>query len=159
MNTQIESTDPFVDQIMRSIVNQFFENPQIIVTDGSPYVQSRSTPSQVVAGRLLVEKQGELIDKIMERIDLDDFAEKVAQKVITVLTAPEARYGGFNDPDQNRRAEIKKKVDGRLVELMAQRMFNKMQPAECTCDAIEFGEMSKHLVPCPLSTKEETKNE
>lgn len=125
--TEIKPTDAFVDQIMRAIVNQFFENPQIITDGTNGYIPQRSTPSQVVASRLLGEKQGELIDKIMERIDLDVFANQVAEKAIAILLAPNSTGWMRRDVNDVRRDEIKKRVDSRLVELLAADMFATMQ--------------------------------
>ncbi len=133
MSAALPPSEAFVDQIMRAIVNQFFENPQIVVTDGSPFVPPRSTPSQVVAARLLQEKQGELLDAIMERLDVDTFAETVAQRAVQVLTTRPSAYGYNSAPDDVRRRELQKRVDERLVELMAADLFAKMHP-EATDD-------------------------
>jgi hypothetical protein len=135
------SGDVFLDQIMRAIVQQFFEAPQIIVYPTStdqPYIPpppQRSTPVQVVTERLLTDKQAELLDAIMEKIDLDALAEGVAAKVSQTLLAtdPTRPSYGWTKTEQAQvraRQELRERIDSRLVELLAQDMFASIKSAE-----------------------------
>lgn len=126
-------SDAFLDQIMRAIVTQFFESPEIRVPmEGGAYIPPRSTPAQVVTARLLSDKQGELLDKIMEKIDLDIVAEGVAKAVLAVLTKPEptTSYSYRQDAGVQARKNLKERVDNRLVELLAADLFAKMKQEE-----------------------------
>lgn len=119
----------FESELLQAVVRQFFENPPVHATtpEGQPlYIPARSTPAQAVAARLLVEKNSELLNAIMESIDVEEFAEKVAANVLTVLLEPENRYYVNSTPGAEARKRLKERVDARLVELLAQDLYSRI---------------------------------
>lgn len=124
--------DQFGDRLLDAVVRQFFENPPVFGTlsDGTPVnIPTRSTPVQLVAARLLQEKNGELIDAILEAVDTDDLADLVAKKLYELIQ-PRERSHWTSDPNEKRRATLQEKVDARLVELIAQDTYAKMKSQE-----------------------------
>ena len=124
----------FETSLMDAVVRQFFENPPIVgqTSDGQIVtIPSRPTPVQVVAARLLSEKNAELLDAIMAAIDVDVLAGLVAAEVAKVLTAPEQR-GMWASQTQTpaARKQLRERIDNRLVELMAQDVYARFKAAE-----------------------------
>jgi len=126
-------SEQFEAQLMQAIVRQFFENPAVVGTmsDGTIFnVPARPTPASAVAANLLSQKNEELLKAIMDAIDIDVLAEAVAVNVQKTLLASENRYGFSNDPSVEIRKRLKEQIDSRLVELMAQDLYKKMQKEE-----------------------------
>ena len=125
-------TEAFEAQFMQAIVRQFFENPPLFGTlpDGQVVnIPPRTTPVQAVAGKLLSEKNAELLEAIMDAVDIDVLAHGVADEVLKVLKAPEPIGYGLYDrsPAAAIRKRLKEKVDARLVELIAQDIHARMK--------------------------------
>jgi hypothetical protein len=113
----------FEDKLFQAIVDQFFA-PRPVGVDANGAQIWQESHVAGVARQFISQKRDDLYKAIIERLTVNEVAEKAAKLVLEQLEKSEGRYS--YDPSQQIKADLTKAVRAKVADELAKRHLEAM---------------------------------
>lgn len=117
--------ESFERAIVDAIANQFFESKPSHTDPSTGQVYFNQAPAWNLASQLFRNNETKIMEKVIERLDIDALATKVSEQVIIKLTEKEGVWGHRNDVPQFRN-DLRAAVIDKLAEAEADAIRERM---------------------------------